>query len=570
MKAPYLGRIDLFWCQECNVPVLEKMCAACDGTTQKVQITPPGDVRPAFEKDINAINRAAEEQFGAPLITDERISLLNSVPGFDRFDEIIVDGVVVGALRFDVERLQLEFMPRPAGAMRIWGQNAKKGFVSVAEDAAQYILEGKSVLMPGVVDFDRDLKDGQEVIVTCRERVIAVGKTRFSGKAAETAKKGMFVKVRKRAGNNAVQIPSGGQDISLLLKANKKVIGKIEAAAIAFIKKTIKAQDLPVVVSFSGGKDSLATLLLVRKVAEPKVLFVDTGIEFPETLNYIKKISKELDFKLLTAKAEDRFWKGIEVFGMSGRDYRWCCKVSKLGPVAKVASEHFPSGFLNFIGQRRYESEIRAKSGRIWRNTWLPRQLSASPIQNWTALHIWLYLFKEGALSNPLYEMGFERIGCWVCPSSSLAEIHSFKALHPDMWQRFEGALLSQGFSEDEVRFGFWRWRRLPKGQNNLKESLNLEAGKPKKVLQSYKADRKRAKNLASAFGSAVTEDISLRAGFCLGCGICLAHCAHWAIEFRGGKIWIGEDCIGCRKCHLRCPIVKYLYQVGVITNHDS
>jgi phosphoadenosine phosphosulfate reductase len=550
--------------------VLAKKCAACSGTTQKVQITPPGDVRPAFEKDINAINRAAEEQFGAPLITDERIILLNSVPGYDRFDEIIVDGVVVGALRFDVEKLQLEFMPRLEGAVRILMQGVRKGFVAVAEDAAEFILDGKSVLIPGVVDFDRGVESGQEVIVTCRDRVIAVGKTRFSGIEAVAADRGMFVKVRKRAGNETIQIPSGGQDISLLLKANGRIIEKIEKEALVFINKTIEAGDLPVVVSFSGGKDSLATLLLVRKVTQPKVLFVDTGIEFPETLDYVKEISEELDLKLLTAEAGDRFWKGLDVFGMSGKDYRWCCKVSKLGPVAKVMDENFPKGFLNFIGQRRYESEIRARSGRIWRNSWLPRQLCASPIQNWTALHIWLYLFKERAHSNPLYEMGFERIGCWVCPSSSLSEIKSFKELRPEMWQRFEDTMISQGFSEDEVQFGFWRWRKIPKGQRNLKESLNIEAGKPKTLLRPYKTDFERVKNLSSAFGSAVTEDISLRAGLCLGCGICLAHCKHQAIEFRSGKIWIGEDCRGCGKCHQRCPIVKYLYQVGVITNHDS
>ncbi|HDH27805.1 MAG TPA: phosphoadenosine phosphosulfate reductase, partial [Euryarchaeota archaeon] len=103
MKAPYLGRIDLYWCQSCNVPVLAKRCSACEKATEKISITPPGDVRPAFPRDIELINQAAEEGFGVPLITDERIVLLNSVPGFDRFDEIIIDGVVAGALRFDVE-----------------------------------------------------------------------------------------------------------------------------------------------------------------------------------------------------------------------------------------------------------------------------------------------------------------------------------------------------------------------------------------------------------------------------------------------------------------------------------
>ena len=562
MKAPYLGRIDLYWCQSCNVPVLAKRCSACEKATEKISITPPGDVRPAFARDIEVINQAAEEGFGVPLITDERIVLLNSVPGFDRFDEIIIDGAVAGALRFDVEKLHLEFMPRLEGAARIWAAGASKGFVEVARDAAKYILDGKSVLMPGVVDFDRSLQAGQEVIVTAGGRVIAVGKTRFSGEQAASTDKGMFVKVRKRAGEGGNLIPVGGQGREALLAANKGVIQSFESEAHAFIKKTIDGNDLPVMVSFSGGKDSLATLLLVRKIIEPKVLFIDTGIEFPETLEYVEKIAREFDLDLITAEAGDRFWKGLEVFGMSGRDYRWCCKVSKLGPVAKIMAESYPEGFLNFIGQRRYESEIRAKSGRIWRNSWLPRQLCASPIQNWTALHIWLYIFREGADSNPLYEQGLERIGCWVCPASSLAETYSFRELHPEMWQRFEKALLSQGFSADEVRFGFWRWRSLPKGQKNLMEDLGVEPCDRRRRAGLAESDVTRVENLASVLGGEVTDDISLRAGLCLGCGVCLAHCGHGAIEFRGGKVWVGEGCLGCGKCHVRCPIVKYLYDV--------
>jgi phosphoadenosine phosphosulfate reductase len=560
MKMPYLGRIYLFWCLGCNVPVLSNKCDACEKNAKKVHITPPGDVRPAFEWDIDVINKTVENQFGFPLIRGKRIVLLNSVPGFDRFDEILIDGEVVGALRFDVERLFHEFMPRMAGAQRIW-QKGAKGFVSVAEDAAEYIKGGNSVLMPGVVDFDRSIRKGQEVLVTCGEKAIAVGKTRFSGNTATKLKKGMFVKVRKYLKNGALgETPKGGQDWRNVLESNRAVLNRYEKEARAFIKRTIDSHNFPVVVSFSGGKDSLATLLLVRKVVEPKVIFIDTGLEFPETLEYIKGITEQFNLELLTAGAEGRFWNGLEVFGMSGRDYRWCCKVCKLGPVAKIMDEKFPEGVLNFIGQRRYESEVRARSGRVWRNTWLPRQLAASPIQNWNALHIWLYLMGEGTSVNPLYFQGFERIGCWVCPSSSLSEINLIQEVHPDLWMSFKKSLLNKGFTEDEVNYGFWRWRRLPKGQKGLKKTLNISNGK-RKVIGNVSTDLKRAENLASSLGRPISEDIALRSTLCLGCGVCLAHCEFQAIEFRDGKIWMNSNCRGCKKCHIRCPIVKYLYK---------
>jgi phosphoadenosine phosphosulfate reductase len=560
MKMPFLGRIVLRWCFNCNVPVLAKKCSTCKDLTIKVPITPPGDVRPAFEKDIEIINMTVEDQFGSSLIANDRIVLLNSVPGLDRFDEVIVDGVVVGALRFSLESLSYEFLPRIEGASRI-NKKAIRGFVTVADDAANYIKQGMSVLMPGVVDFDRDLGAGQEVIVNSGDQAIAVGKTRFSGAEAERRKNGMFVKVR-RYRHGEMRDPSlGGQDWEDVIRANNSVLEEIENEALKFIEKTLGTYDLPVVVSFSGGKDSLATLLLVKRVVTPKILFIDTGIEFPETLEYVREVVGHFGLDLVTEGAGDRFWRGFKAFGMSGRDYRWCCKVCKLGPVAKIIHSHFPDGVLNFIGQRRYESRIRARSGRVWRNSWLPKQVSASPVQNWSALHIWLFLMKEKALTNPLYQLGLERIGCWLCPSSDISEIHLFKELHPDLWQSFEEGLQAQGYSSDEIRHGFWRWRNLPKGQGELRSSLEIESGNGVKSRIPISDDLPRMENLSSSLRIPATEDVALRSKLCLGCGVCLAHCDHDAIEFREGKIWIRSNCLGCKKCHVRCPIVKYLYE---------
>ena len=41
-------------------------------------------------------------------------------------------------------------------------------------------------------------------------------------------------------------------------------------------------------VSFSGGKDSTAVLTLARKAGVTEAFFLDTGIEFPETIAFVK------------------------------------------------------------------------------------------------------------------------------------------------------------------------------------------------------------------------------------------------------------------------------------------
>ncbi len=57
MSHVYLGKLTLFWCDRCNVPVLGKKCAKCGGEARHVEVTPPGDIRPAFPFDIDLIRR---------------------------------------------------------------------------------------------------------------------------------------------------------------------------------------------------------------------------------------------------------------------------------------------------------------------------------------------------------------------------------------------------------------------------------------------------------------------------------------------------------------------------------
>ncbi len=61
----------------------------------------------------------------------------------------------------------------------------------------------------------------------------------------------------------------------------------LERNAVRSIKQHM--YDCPVAnVSFSGGKDSTAVLLLARKAGVNDAFFLDTGIEFPETIEFVQ------------------------------------------------------------------------------------------------------------------------------------------------------------------------------------------------------------------------------------------------------------------------------------------
>jgi phosphoadenosine phosphosulfate reductase len=142
---------------------------------------------------------------------------------------------------------------------------------------------------------------------------------------------------------------------------------------------------------------------------------------------------------------------------------RWCCRACKLTPVGDLIRKRWGE-CLSFIGQRRYESLTRARSDRVWRNRNVRAQLSAAPIHNWTALHVWLCIFKSGVPYNSLYAQNIDRIGCFMCPSSDMALIHQIENTHAGLWQEWTGKLRQwqeeAGLPASWVTDGCWRLRQ--------------------------------------------------------------------------------------------------------------
>lgn len=463
---PIFGKNHLHWCFSCGVPVLSGVCGRCGGKTKKVDITPPYDARPAFRGDIVRINECCKEQFGDRLLSDNEAVVLSRAPYIDRMDEIVACGEVLASIRFNPFKMRWEIVPRIGGALRM---DLKKGYVEVDEDAVEPILAGGSVLAVGVTHAHPDIKKGDEVVVLCGDEVVACGNARMDG-TEMVGSRGMAVKVRWRnkSGRKDVPEPVEMDDVrGRMVEANSHVIENIEKEAISFIKNVSKMSE-SLTVSYSGGKDSLAVLILCLKaLGRVDILFTDTGLEFPETIENVEAVAEKYGIKILKSVAEDSFWKNLDRFGPPSVEYRWCCKVCKLGPISKLIAENYPDGCVSFIGQRRYESETRARSKRVWKTQWIGNQVGASPIQNWCALHVWLYIFANNAPYNRLYELGFERIGCWLCPSSSLSDFLEVATRYPEMWDRWHSYLKeyaeANGLDEKWVELGIWRWLNPPR-----------------------------------------------------------------------------------------------------------
>ena len=456
VKSPYLGRNPLRWCDRCHVPVLARTCA-CGAGTRDVPVTPPGDIRPAFPSEIRAANDLFRDHFGAALVPEGHLVLLNKVPDTDRMEEVIVGGAVVAAVRYLPGEGRWEPLPRLAAAPLI---RPVRRFVVVDAGAVPSIREGASVLAPGLVAIDDAVAAGDEVCILDRDGAWAgVGRARAGATEARAMGKGQVVKTRKNQPGLCVP---GAATWAQAVEANRDVLARAEEAAVGFIREVRdRHPDLPPTVSYSGGKDSLAMLLLVLKaIGKVPLIFADSGLEFPETYANVATVRERFGLEVVTAHHGGRFQEEMAARGPPAVDARWCCRTCKLAPVAEAIRARWGE-CLSFIGQRRYESATRAASARVWRNPTVQVQLAAAPLQDWTALHVWLYLFREQAPYNRLYEDGMDRIGCYMCPSSDLAVMERIRALYPDLWAEWERLLEQwreqQGLPGEWVSRGLWR-----------------------------------------------------------------------------------------------------------------
>ncbi len=465
--------------------ISDKPCGVCGEQSRSVEISPPGDPFPAMEGHLQRAISTIDEQFGddvgMAVLPSNKTIVLNKVSSLDAMYEIITDGYIVGRLRFDIPKRGYTFLLTLEGGRRI-GKHSKMKWVSCHDGVLPYLKKGANLMLPGVTGCDSGIQVDDEVwLINSSGLVIGVGLARMSGAEMACETKGFAVKIREIGDPIEPQINQRTATWDDAVSANTNDLDVIEDEAVAFIHRAIRNVNAPVVVGFSGGKDSLVTYLLVEKALgkAPPLFFMNTGLELPETIEHVKSFAQNRSAKVINQDAGDRFWESLDVFGPPARDFRWCCKVLKLGPAATSIASEMDGESLSFMGQRKLESFQRSIEPRLTNNPWVPGQTSANPIQNWNALEVWLYIFRSGVEFNPLYNKGYHRMGCYLCPSSPLEELKSLSETHPDLYTRWTDRLGAEaermGFPEEWATHGFWRWKNIPSGQMNLIKTMGLD-----------------------------------------------------------------------------------------------
>lgn len=363
-------------------------------------------------------------------------------------------------------------------------------------------------------------------------------------------------------------------------------------------------------VAFSGGKDSVVAFDLVQRALphnQMKVLFGDTGMEFPDTyrvMDLIKEKCEELGIEYLRASSKLNTEQTWRLFGPPAVTNRWCCSVHKTSPQIMLLQEQTGNqGFtgMAFTGIRGDESVSRSEYDDVNYGSKHRGQYSCHPILEWNSAELFDYIYQENLILNEAYKKGNTRAGCLVCPMSSGKHEYLKAQCYPAEVDRLVEKIKSttgKSFSEEElVRFvddGNWKTRKTGRELNFGQDKHLIETDKGKTVITVFNLNN-RWKEWAKTIGEFIKltdsdytidykgkayvvhfeqgqagtiitfpncgtakDDIKfislfrsviIKSIYCVNCGVCAANCSTGCIDMSSG-LTIGNACVHCYQCH--------------------
>lgn len=272
----------------------------------------------------------------------------------------------------------------------------------------------------------------------------------------------------------------------------------------------------PLICTYSGGKDSDVLLELFKRSG---VLFEvqhsHTTVDAPQTVYHVRKKFKELEQQGIQCNVEMPMYKGKRVTMWSlipqkkmppTRLSRYCCQILKeTGGANRFIATGVRQDESNQRKTRKvYETNaakrkdaVRLSDELILNNDnderrkmtehcQLQGKMILNPIIDWTHADIWEYIQSEKIKTNPLYQCGYNRVGCVGCPMArkhrwkEFADFPTYKRAYIRAFDKML-EVLQQGdawkiknWKTGQDVFDWWMENEQIEGQMNLEDFMEI------------------------------------------------------------------------------------------------
>lgn len=209
---------------------------------------------------------------------------------------------------------------------------------------------------------------------------------------------------------------------------------------------SLRYQDKPIVVTYSGGKDSQVLLEVAKSSGEPfEVHHNLTTVDAPPTVQFIKNEFKKLEERGIKCTIEIPMYQGkpLTMWNLIPRKLmpptrlvRYCCgefkekgcgdRVVALGVRWAESTKRSQRSEFETIANRSDQSkkasyEIMLMNDnddkrKIIEQCRLKGKIACNPIIAMTDADVWDIIHDHKLEYNPLYDNGYMRVGCIGCP----------------------------------------------------------------------------------------------------------------------------------------------------------
>ncbi|MFA5809108.1 MAG: phosphoadenosine phosphosulfate reductase family protein [Thermoleophilia bacterium] len=186
-----------------------------------------------------------------------------------------------------------------------------------------------------------------------------------------------------------------------------------EKRSMDVLEEALKRFDGKIATTFTGGKDSLTVLHLLKRIGEGTVpipvLNLDTTVKPKQIIEFRDRLARDWDLDLIITTNQEGL-KKIKI----AEDHEQCCLVMKTEAINMAVDEH---GWKALITGVRWDEQPARINEEYFSER--PEHTRVQPILHFSELDIWAYIEKYDLPYCELYDQGYRSLGCAPCTQKS-------------------------------------------------------------------------------------------------------------------------------------------------------